>query len=464
MRKAPRGRGHCRSQWCSLGASLKRSLRSLAIVARIGSAPVMASRLAAAIIVSTSACRQDVTVVDSPPPPPDTTSTGAGGGGGSVQRARLSLTLLVDYQDETVGAALGWTDGAVPGADVSVERTEAPVERRSGVTDAAGGVVFDSLLTGDYQVSVLRGLDAAERARLPAGAQDVDALGGGTAVGLAAGGSSHRIGVLVGRRGSLVISEYWFPLDLTPEASGVYPYAGYLELYNQSDTTIYLDGKFIGHTAVQYQDYPNFPCTRYEAWSDDSLGVWAQYVYQFPGTGRYYPLLPGKATIVATDAIDHRVVNPSAEDLSSAEFEFAGGPDNPLAADLVNVGTREHYFGDGVIFWGMGVPFVANRVDVGSLPRAYIPDYSLPHVRIPAEAVLDVAIFLPSATRYPVCPTIVHPRFARLPGAVLPPGDFAPASMQRRVFRQEGDKKILLRTLNSGRDFVVAFPRTPGRP
>jgi hypothetical protein len=376
----------------------------------------------------------------------------------------LSLTLLVDYQDETVGAALGWTDGAVPGADVSVERTEAPVERRSGVTDAAGGVAFDSLLTGDYRVSVLRGLDAAERARLPADAQDVDALGGGTAIGLAAGGSSHRIGVVVGRRGSLVISEYWFPMDITPEASGVYPWAGYLELYNQADTTIYLDGKLIGNATVSDEDNPNFPCTRYEAWTNDPLGVWAQWVYQFPGTGRDYPLPPGRATIVATDAIDHRVVNPSAEDLSSAEFEFAGGPNNPLAADLVNVGTREHYFGNGVIFWGWGVPFVANRVDAGSLPRANIPDFSIPFVRIPAEAVLDVAIFLSFYARHPICPTIVHPRFARLPGAVVPPGDWKPESMQRRVFRQEGDRKILLRTLSSDRDFVPAFPRTPGRP
>ena len=410
------------------------------------------------------ACRQDVTVVDTLPAPPDTTGNGSGGGGGSLQRARLALTVLVAYQDDAVGAALGWPGGAVPAATVTVERTRAPVERRTGVTDDSGRLAFDSLLTGDYAVSALRLLDAGERARLPVGANDVGGLAGAAGVAVAAGGSAFTIGAVAGRRGSLIISEYWFPASLLGIQS-FYPWGGYLELYNNSDTTIYLDGKLVGEAGTKLYDVASRPCSNYEPWADDPNGLWTRSVYQFPGSGRDYPLPPGRAAVLATDAIDHRVVLAEAEDLSHADFEFFGGPDNPNAPNLVNVGTSEHWAGNGVLFRFSGdVAFVADAVDVASLPRALIADYPIMSLRIPAAAVLDVYIWTWEGSTLPVCPHPVNERFGRLPPAIQPGGDFLPASMQRRVFRQEGDRKILQRTLSSGRDFVVAYPRTPGRP
>jgi hypothetical protein len=370
----------------------------------------------------------------------------------------------VDYQDDAVGAALGWPGGAVPAAAVTIERTRQPVERRTGVTDDNGRLGFDSLLTGDYAVSALRLLDAGERARLPGEANDVEGLAGSAAVAVAAGGSTFTIGAVAGRRGSLIISEYWFPASLLGIQS-FYPWGGYLELYNNSDTTIYLDRKLVGAASVGFYDFPNFPCSRYEPWQDDAQGLWTQIVYQFPGSGRQYPLPPGRAAVVATDAIDHRVVLAGAEDLSHADFEFFGGPDNPNAPNLVNVGTYEHWAGNGVLFHFSGdVAFVADDVDVASLPRALIPDGFTPRLRVPAAAVLDVYIWTFEGADSPICPHPVNERFGRLPQAIQPGDDFTPASMQRRVFRQEGDRKILQRTLSSGRDFVVAYPRTAGRP
>jgi hypothetical protein len=334
----------------------------------------------------------------------------------------------------------------------------------SATTDSLGAVRFDSLLTGNYETSALRALTAAEAARLAPQDADVDAVAMGGGLTLGDSGAVRTAGAFASRRGSLVISEYWFPSRVS-ETGDFYPYAGYLEVYNNADTTVYLDGKLVGHAAVSINDYPNFPCSRYDTWNNDSLGIWAQFVYQFPGSGLEYALGPGqRALVLATDAIDHRIVGPGAEDLSGAAFEFGEGPDNPLVPDLVNVGTRTHPYGNGMVFGlSSGVPFLADSVDIAGLPSTLIPDYTIPHLRIPAGAVLDVAAFTFQGSPYPACPHIVHSRFLRQSAPLIPSGNTQPQSIQRRVFRTlSGGRQVLLRTLVTGRDFFLSSPRTPG--
>jgi hypothetical protein len=378
-------------------------------------------------------------------------------------RVTLTLTIVVDPADSSVARALGWAGGRVPGADVAVRRTTAPVATFSDTTDTLGVVRFDSLLTGAYEISALRALTVAEASQLSTSDRDVDALAAGGGLTVTDGGAARTVGAFASRRGSLVVSEHWFPSRVSTTGD-FYPYAGYLEVYNNADTTILLDGKLVGVTVVQSNDYPNFPCSRYEAWSNDSLGIWAQFIYQFPGNGGDYPLSPGQSVLVlATDAIDHRIVGPEAEDLSGASFEFEEGPDNPSVPNLVNVGTRTSPFGNGVVFYGSEFPFIADRVDVDTLPLELLPDRTYPHRRIPAAAVLDVVAFTWSGHPYPVCPHLVHRRFLRQSAPLVPGTDTRPESFQRVVFRTlPSGRKVLLRTLVAGRDFIRVAPRTPG--
>ena len=411
--------------------------------------------LAVAVIL-VGACTQDVVLFDTTAPPP-------GGGGGGVARVSLTLTLVVEAADSSVANALGWPGGWVPGADVSVRRTTAPVATFSATTDTLGTVRFDSLLTGNYEISALRALTVAEASQLTPPDGDVDALAAGGALTLGDSGAVRTVGAFASRRGSLVISEHWFPSRVSTTGD-FYPYAGYLEVYNNSDTTILLDGKLVGTTEVQSHDTPNFPCSRYETWSNDSVGIWAQFIYQFPGSGGDYPLGPGQSVLVlATDAIDHRTVGPEAEDLSAASFEFEEGPDNPSVPNLVNVGTRTSFAGNGVVFYGSEFPFVADRVRVDTLLLELLPDRVYPHRRIPAAAVLDVAAFTSVGAPYPVCPHLVHRRFLRQSATLVTGTDTRPESFQRVVFRRlPSGRPILLRTLVTGRDFVRVAPRTPG--
>ena len=410
--------------------------------------------LGAAVILG-GACTQDVVLFDTTAPPP-------GGGGGGVSRVSLTLTLVVDAADSSVANAVGWAGGLVPGADVTVRRVTAPVATFSAATDSLGVVRFDSLLTGSYEISALRALTLPEISKLAPTDRDVDAVAAGGGLTLGDSGAVRTVGAFASRRGSVVISEFWSPSRVSTTGD-FYPYAGYLELYNNSDSTIYLDGMLVGQAVVAGIETMISTCAEYEPWSLDTLGIWAQYIYQFPGAGTEYPLPPGQALVLATDAIDHRVVGSEAEDLSNASFEFETGPDNPFVPNLTNVGTRTHPWGNGVVFYGSpAVPFIAARVDPDTLPQYLMPFYSLPHKRIPAAAVLDVAGFYLTFTSVP-CSHYVHPRFLRQAAELLPRGDVDVPSTQRSVFRVlPGGRRVLLRTLVMSRDFAIREPRTPG--
>ncbi len=111
-----------------------------------------------------------------------------------------------------------------------------------------------------------------------------------------------------------------------------YIYDQYVELYNNSDSTAYLDGLILCR-GRQYHD----PAM-------DSLDyVQVLYVYQFPGeplVGREYPIGPHQFIVVAQDAFDHSKYIPEALDLSTADWEFFNPyynePDNP-ALNVSNV-------------------------------------------------------------------------------------------------------------------------------
>lgn len=419
----------------------------------------LAVRALSAAVILAGACTQDVVLFDTSAPPP-------GGGGGGVTRVSLTLTFVVEAADSSVATALGWAGGRVPGADVTVRRTTAPVATYSATTDTLGTVRFDSLLTGNYEISTLRLLTAAEASRLAPQDADVDAVAAGGALALGDSGAVRTVGVYASRRGSLVVSEFWSPTRVSTTGD-FYPYAGYLELYNNSDTTVYLDGMLVGQALVAGIETRISTCAEYEPWSLDTLGIWAQYIYQFPGAGAEYPVSPGQSVLVlATDAIDHRVAGPEAEDLSNASFEFETGPDNPFVPDLKNVGTRIHPWGNGVVYYGSpAVPFIASRVDPASLPVFLMPHYTIPHMRVPATAVLDVAGFFATFPSVPTtpCPHYVHPRFLRQAAEIMPQGDVWVPSIQRRVLRTvSGGRRVLLRTLVMSRDFTVTSPRTPG--
>ena len=125
----------------------------------------------------------------------------------------------------------------------------------------------------------------------------------------------------------LVINEIY---TVGPVNNNFYFYDQFFELYNNSDTTAYLDGMIF------------LRLSRTELFAD-TLAV--TNIYQFPGTpvtGRDYPVAPGEFVVLAGKAFNHNSLPPyrgKTVDLSDADWEFfnmieAGAYDNPTVPNL----------------------------------------------------------------------------------------------------------------------------------
>ena len=421
------------------------------------------------LLLLLAACEHATTLID-PTAPADTTVDD-----GTVQKATLTVTVALTGNDSLLGSLVGCEGGLLRDAEVTIERSGTPGSLQSATTDAAGRVRFERLLPGTYAISVIRVLTPEEVAEFPGEDADVNAFGGAARTGVLAPSTDMVVQAVAGRRGSLVISELSLPLPRL--ASGEdYRYGEFIELYNNSDTTIYLDGKVLVRGMIHgMRDCERFPCDVMERWQADPDGIWTQRLIQaFPGSGRRYALAPGQTVVVAHDAIDHRQFHPDLHDLSRADFEFLGTADvdNPSVPNMVRLGQ---VYDGGILthgmLWGLTdvVALVADSVDVSSLPREDLPGVADPeHWRIPGEKILDVLSAAPTPEQEanqtflsPQCPRYTHENFDRQRAAVLDHSRLD--GVQRRVFATLPDgRKILLRTKTSSSDFVARYPATPG--
>ncbi len=147
---------------------------------------------------------------------------------------------------------------------------------------------------------------------------------------------------VMAKEGGLVFSEVYFAGSLTPEGTN-YNGDQYLEIYNNSDEVIYLDGLCYG----MHGQNPNNP----SQWIDedgemlDRIPITFQ-TWMIPGDGNDYPLEPRSTAVIAMNAFNHQSEenNPdSPVDLSDADFEAHtdnfSGADNPAVPNLIEIYT-----------------------------------------------------------------------------------------------------------------------------
>jgi len=382
-------------------------------------------------------------------------------------------------------ATLGWTAG-IPGAEVILAPSVKPNPDGAGdtatgppidtlMTDSTGHVSVPNLPVGWYYVEVRRWLTDAERGRLAPGA---DLIGFATREVVERGNDTMY--VPGSHRHSLVVSEVsQFP-EWDPTNGCCYDYGGYLELANNSDTTVYLDGLVLGLFQADGESVPSTGrCAAWMPFNNDPDGVWVEYMDSLPGTGHDYPLAPGAVAVIATDAIDHRANSPTyGLDLTHANFEMAGtaDADNPSVPNSIPIGPNGPYEGGGHgLLFSMGNSWsvvVALPVDAASLPKAL--KYQEEHgwvERLPRDHVLDVfLVFYPGiVTDYGnLCPILVNSAFDRRPAPLLwtqlPDGTWhtlGQYSIQRKVaFTRPDGRKILQDTRSTEADFYIGL-RTP---
>ncbi len=385
------------------------------------------------------------------------------------------VRVRVAEADLEAAQRLGWSGGAVPGVDVLLERETSEgqiADSAMARTDATGRAEFEDLIPGTYRVSAPRLLDSQEIAAVEGASPTLRAFGGGDKTGASTGSPAFELEVQGNHTGGLVISEYSFTAPVIGQPGDGYLFFGYLEVYNNSPETIFLDGKMIvkGFSFGEF-DFTSRPCEQTREGANDPEGVWGYWFQEFPGSGGEFPLAPGETAVVAVDAIDHsEQVADVFFDLTGADFEFSGTADvdNPDVPNMVDSGFEEWFLGHGLWLGGSGeVPTLVEAVAIEGLPRQRIdPAQDRVWVRFPAELVDDVfSLNSESSGSRAFCSEMVHDRFDRLD--LLLPREFQEPpgptlSQQRRVVgTAPGGWSILLDTNTSAVDFVTV-ERTPG--
>ena len=395
-----------------------------------------------------AACGSEVALIVPPPPPP----------------GELSLRLVPDPEDAGFAQALGW-GAAIPSATVTVASYDPGQPLRTFQSESDGTVRLNGLTRGDYRVEVRRPLNGSERGRAGGG---VVGWFAGEARRLESGVTPIAVAALASRRGTLVISEWSFN-SAFPAGQNAYHDHSYLELYNASDATIFLDGMILGRGFVMGYDFPTISCNAVADFANDSIGVWSDIQQRFPGRGQDHPVLPGQTVLVATDAIDHRPFGgPGTVDLSDADFELVAvtDVDNPAVPNLIDVGPRAATL-HGIVWnplWS--AVFIARPTDLTTLVSRRPPTASVDYRRFPTSQLLDLVSYFTSWTGnpYPACPRLLHPHLDRAPATGMGQDEHADVSYSLQRIRLETAPVVLLQdTRNSAIDFVRAL-RTPGVP
>ncbi|MBZ0200708.1 MAG: DUF4876 domain-containing protein, partial [Ignavibacteriaceae bacterium] len=181
----------------------------------------------------------------------------------------------------------------------------------------------------------------------------------------------------------LIISEIY---GSGPSGSGLYYHDKYVEIFNQSDSVLYLDSLMI---AVVYSS--SYLGLNYR---DDPAYVHSKSIWIFPGTGHDYPIQPGEFVVCAEDAIDHRINAPNSINLSHSAFEFykddAPDVDNPAVPNMIRIYQPA---GNDWLIGGERSALILARFSVDSL-KAFDDQFLIPY-----RTILDGVEYMSDPTK-----------------------------------------------------------------
>lgn len=223
----------------------------------------------------------------------------------------LEINLYVTYQD-------------TPAVYLPVYLT--PIDFRDGVyvdtTDTNGLATFTGLMFSQYKVRASADLYLPSDVH-PGQFDTISVIGSKVIIPDGSIVVDSLEVMTSGAEPGLKINELY---TVGPPNDFFYFYDQFIELYNSSDDTVYLDGMVVCRMG-----------------SEGLRSV--TYIFQFPGeplVGREYPVPPGTFVVLAQDAIDHTKIVPESIDLTGADWEFKnsldyGDPDNPDVPNIDNI-------------------------------------------------------------------------------------------------------------------------------
>jgi len=174
-------------------------------------------------------------------------------------------------------------------------------------TNRDGSIQFLSIEPGLYRITVSQSFSVDGYMYYYNGLKDVEIIRN----------SSVEVKVSGTSESAFVIKEFYYSGSTTPAGK---PYSNdqYIEIYNNSPETQFADGISI----LEHESYGN--TDNYCASIKDTIVL--RMIWTIPGTGKQYPVLPGKSIVLARTGINQKSDpngNPqSPVNLGNADFEF----------------------------------------------------------------------------------------------------------------------------------------------
>ncbi len=371
-------------------------------------------------------------------------------------------------------------------------------------TDANGKISFNKIATGIYDISATITIPASQYTSLTGEIVNKDVIFNGSDKNKAItanNASNIQIDLVSGSIGAWLIKQIYYAGSNT--TTGASFRDQFIEIHNNTDTVMYADSLFVAEL-IGKQNFTG--TTNYTQangqmdWSKSlnmptSIDANNDYVYpralfMIPGTGKQYPVQPGKSIIFAQTAVNHKapftgsdgktitVRDPSLTiDLSTADFEAYYAPflPRPLASDIDNplVPNVEvlAYNGTDMILDNLGrTAFAVFRGD-GITAVKNLPMYNYPTVappssnadkfyQIPNKLIIDAVEIQPTTAAARVPKKLVASLDAGYTFA--PNGSYSSQSVIRKTLATANSRVILKDTNNSSEDFdyfSLANPR-----
>jgi hypothetical protein len=322
----------------------------------------------------------------------------------------------------------------VSGAKVQISSGTFVYEKEL-VTDADGGLVLENLPSGDYMVQVSM--------RDPA--NNVLLMGQNQRKLVTASAATDTVFMSFITISPIVINEIYY---CGCNASSFYFYDQFVELYNSTNETRYLDGYFVCRS-TQVENLVDFNNVDYSV---------AYYTYAFPGTRgvtHLCPIKPHGFLVLATDAINHHdpKSRPLCVDLSGADWEFfnaaANDYDNPSVPNLTPITNQGNDF---TMNTGHCAVWLATGEEYEFATHCYMSGTSQicsEYMHIPNSTILDAVEFATNANAQRYMSILLD---AGLGGNAIT--KYSGCSIERTL---PG-----LDTNNSSFDFQIICPPTPG--
>ena len=278
----------------------------------------------------------------------------------------LNLTLYVKFEDSFLDSL-----------PVTIKTYDYNIASFRGVTDSCGVVTFESIPWAEYLITIKS--TTIVTSALDSNAMDTVTVIASTLITPTETSINENTitdtiyTIASGAQPGLKINEIY---SAGPPNRSFYFYDQFIELYNSSNDTIYLDGMVI--------------CRMWHMLES------VTYIFQFPGeplVGREYPVPPETFVVIAQDAMDHTNIPnlplPESVDLSNADWEFRnsadyGDFDNPDVPNLDNIEVGHRL--DFMIGLTMDVVLIADGSDLDYLDGMDI------------ESVIDCVEYASSAT------------------------------------------------------------------